>query len=304
MAEQAKIYWIHALTPVHVGSGEGAGFIDLPVMREKHTNWPFIPGSSVKGVLADSYGASGDGRKNDAMLRAAFGVEDSDESSSGNAGSLVFSDARLVCLPVRSLYGTFAWVTTALALNRLRRDLMEAGLGEKLAEVSGPASDEGLQVPTGVTTLLASAGKIYFNDLDFKVEENAVAATWGAELAKWLFPDEEVWRGDFQSRFAIVSDTVFNHLSETATEVCPRIRISPEKKIVADGALWYEESLPAETVAAGLVWCDRVYAKDAAAAKDAVKPKVLLDKFCSTARRLQIGGKASVGRGRVRCLFS
>ena len=32
-----KLYWIHALTPVHVGSGQGVGFIDMPIMREKTT---------------------------------------------------------------------------------------------------------------------------------------------------------------------------------------------------------------------------------------------------------------------------
>jgi CRISPR-associated protein Cmr4 len=300
MAEQAKMYWIHALTPVHVGSGEGAGFIDLPVLREKHTRWPYIPGSSVKGVLADSYRASVEARKTDPLLKAAFGLADDEDSTTANAGSLVFSDARLVCLPVRSLYGTFAWATTALALRRLRRDLTEAGVGASLAEVDGPDKDDAILVPAGVSSLLVSAGKVYFNDLDFSAREDAEAASWSGELAKWLFPDEEVWRTDFQNRFAIVSDTVFNHLSETATEVCPRIRISAEKKIVEGGALWYEESLPAETVTAGLVWCDRIYAS----ANGSLTPKALLDKYCSTAKRLQIGGKASVGRGRVRCLFS
>ena len=51
-------YWLHAVTPVHVGSGRGIGYIDLPVAREKVTDWPYIPGSSIKGVMADHFDAT------------------------------------------------------------------------------------------------------------------------------------------------------------------------------------------------------------------------------------------------------
>jgi CRISPR-associated protein Cmr4 len=60
------------------------------------------------------------------------------------------------------------------------------------------------------------------------------------------------------------------------------------------GALWYEESVPAESILAGVVWCDRVYPKDAP-----VTPEKLLSTYCKTVS-LQIGGKATVGKGRVR----
>ena len=98
-----KIYWIHAVSPIHVGSGRGVGHIDLPIVREKVTNWPFIPGSAVKGVVAASFEATDEARKNKADLRAAFGMSDSENSGAeSNAGSLVFSDARILCLPIKS----------------------------------------------------------------------------------------------------------------------------------------------------------------------------------------------------------
>src|SRR6266540_173056 len=122
MAELTKMYWLHALTPLHVGAGFGLGFIDLPIMREKITNWPIVPGSAVKGVLSSHFGADRD-RETTPALKAAFGTGGEENA---NAGSLVFADARLVCMPVRSLYGTFAWVTSPLALERLQRDLLTA----------------------------------------------------------------------------------------------------------------------------------------------------------------------------------
>ena len=42
----ARMYWLHALSATHVGAGRGIGYIDLPLHRDKVTNWPLIPGSA------------------------------------------------------------------------------------------------------------------------------------------------------------------------------------------------------------------------------------------------------------------
>ncbi|RMD58772.1 type III-B CRISPR module RAMP protein Cmr4, partial [Candidatus Parcubacteria bacterium] len=48
---QAKLMFLHALSPLHAGTGQGVGAIDLPIAREKGTEIPIVPGSSLKGVL-------------------------------------------------------------------------------------------------------------------------------------------------------------------------------------------------------------------------------------------------------------
>jgi CRISPR/Cas system CMR subunit Cmr4 (Cas7 group RAMP superfamily) len=58
----------------------------------------------------------------------AFGVASDGGQSSSNAGALIPTDARLVCLPVRSFQGTFAWCASPLALRMLHRDLTLAGM--------------------------------------------------------------------------------------------------------------------------------------------------------------------------------
>ena len=300
MAEEkkqlVKMYWIHALTPLHAGAGSGVGFIDLPIMREKTTTWPMLPGSAVKGVLADD-GGDADGRKKDPLRRAAFGIAESSEDGYGShTGSLVFGDARLVCLPVRSLYGTFAWVTSPLALRRLKRDLDAAGLGGDLASLQ---CESGALLVTKTSALAAPDGKkAYLADLDFSVKPEAAADAWAERLGHWLFADsEKEWSAEFSRRFAVVSGDTFDFLTETATEVNARVRIEATKKTVASGALWYEESLPAESVLAGLVWCDKDYSGQS------ISPEAILKRFCSGTKPLQMGGKATVGRGRVRCVF-
>ena len=51
------------------------------------------------------------------------------------AGKLTFTDARLLCLPVRSYKGTFAFVTCPLIVHRLARDLKALGLTHTLPEL-------------------------------------------------------------------------------------------------------------------------------------------------------------------------
>ena len=296
MTKPLRIFWLHALTPLHVGTGQGVGFIDLPVMRERATNWPLVPGSAVKGVRRD---AADDGNADKVLFKAAFGQADPGEGESerDNAGSLVFTDARLICLPVRSLLGTFAWVTAPLALQRLWRDLEAAGKAGELPKAFDMQGQAHLaQEPSSV--LRSEDDKVYLEDLDFPAHPCPVAQTWGKTLAEWIFPGDAIWQNLFIERFAVLPNDSFNFLCGTATEVNARIRIDQQTKTVAGGALWYEESLPAETILAGMVWCDRVFPKDATTLED------LLATYCSGELKLQIGGKATIGKGRIRCLFT
>ncbi len=113
-----KMYWLHALTPLHPGTGEGVGFIDLPVAREMVTAWPTVRGSSIKGVLSEAHQAAKQAdRMNSPMLRAAFGVEDGKEAGeTGNSGSLVFCDARMVALPAVASPLRKAWAERPIPL--------------------------------------------------------------------------------------------------------------------------------------------------------------------------------------------
>lgn len=298
MSENTKYertFWIHAVTPLHVGTGRGIGYIDLPIAREKVTNWPYIPGSAIKGVVANNFGASDvEERKKDPMLKAAFGItgESSTDEANSTAGSLIFTDARMVCLPIRSFYGTFAWVTSPFCLKRLARDL----------KIAVPAVDDKITALTTTSTKLLgsekSNTKIYLEDLDISTTKDPTADNVADVIASCVFPDDD-WRNIFKERFVIISDDIFTFLCEAGTEVNARIRIDEKTGIVAKGALWYEESLPVETILAGTVWCDCVYTKDKSVTKD-----LLLKKYCEEPLDLQIGGKASVGKGQIRCIFN
>jgi len=292
---QTRIYWLHALSPTHAGTGRCVGYIDLPIDRDGVTAWPIIRGSGFKGAWADHHGATTGARRSDATLRAAFGMAGDDFHSS--AGALIVSDARLVCLPVRSFRGTFAWCTSPLCLQMLRRTL-ELCHVQELPPAPKELPDHVARHVPG--TALVEEQQIYLEDLDFQAEECPTATAWGTKVAAWVFPEDENWQEQFQKRFVVLPDTAFDFLCETGSEVQTRVRIDDDSKAVAPGALWTEESLPAETILAGMVQCDRVFGRNG----EDITPSGLLDRFASDPLILQIGGKASIGRGRMRCLFT
>lgn len=290
MNNGSKLYWIHVVTPLHVGAGRGTGFIDLPIMREKLTGWPIVPGSAVKGVWKRQFQLSGVGQP---LLDAAFGKAGDEEKN--YAGSLVLTDARIAVFPARSLFGTFAYCTSPLVLRRLSRDMEMLGFDRTLPLLDGPKTEE---VCITSSSAVRKEEKVYLEDLDFLVKHNECCDSWADYLAGQLFPGDEKGRQIFKERFVILSGEVFNFLCETATEVNARVRIEDETKTVKNGGLWYEENLPVETVLAGIAWYERVWGASG------VTQESLEDTFCRQPFTCQIGGNSTIGKGYVRCIFT
>lgn len=48
-----KSYVVKVLTPLHIGAGQGLAHVDLPIVREVHTGFPFVPASGIKGALRE-----------------------------------------------------------------------------------------------------------------------------------------------------------------------------------------------------------------------------------------------------------
>lgn len=318
---QARVYWIHTLTPTHAGVGRGLGYIDLPIDRDCVTKWPIIRGSAIKGVWRDwteanwatLAGRLPTGVTHDEFMDRVFGrADDTQSEAMANSGALMPTDARLVCLPVRSFHGTFAWITSPLALQVLSRTLELAG--SQPPSVCSPDSDDTAFLTEG--SKLVGDKRVFLEDLDLNGQVEQAAGEWAKAIAGWVFPDDPDWQKTFQQRFAVVPDAVFDYLCETGTEVHTRVRIDDDTKTVVEGALWTEEALPAETILAGLLQCDRIYGSNSGK----LSPELILDVLASKADgekdnlspraaakkevNLQVGGKATAGYGQVRCVVS
>jgi CRISPR-associated protein Cmr4 len=282
-----RLLVIHALSPIHCGTGQAIGGIDLPIAREKPTQLPLIPGSSIKGVLRARPS------KDPQTHAAVFGPDT--ENASDNAGSVQFGDALLTFLPVRSMRGTFAWVTSPFMLRRVLRDAKALGIeignapeapGENEALVAGPK--------------LKAGDRVVFEDFDFAAKQSDAWKALAAKFAERLHgtaKESAAERQMFVDRACVVHDDVMAVLLQTCTEIAARIRLNNETKTVETGALWTEEALPVESVLVGLVTATPVLQKGGAVPKaDLLLQHVhkLLD------GALQLGGNATVGRGLCR----
>jgi len=285
----ARLVFVHALSPLHAGIGQGVGVIDLPTAREKATGLPFLPGSSLKGTLRDSC-------TNSTEQRQVFGPDTA--NASDHAGSAQFSDQRLLLLPVRSLAGTFAWVTSPYVLRRFARDASDAGAKGLPTSVPQPASLETCFVHAQEcaikTPISTDQTCVVLEDLDLQPTTHDDVTAWATWLAEQVFPADATWQPVLRARFCIVHDDVLGFLLQTATEITARIKLMENTKTVEKGGLWYEEALPAETVLAGLVVATPV-AKSGATAAGVFQALTGL-----MGKTMQFGGKATVGRGLCR----
>lgn len=284
-----ELLFVHAMSPLHAGTGQGIGVIDLPIAREKATNLPYLPGSSLKGALR---AACEDPKAKEKL----FGPDTA--NASDFAGTLQFSDQSLLLLPVRSMAGTFAYLTCPWVLLRLGQDAKAIGRQDLPALPAAPKKD---QIKVTLGSALKWNQTVVLEDLDLKADEDELLTRWAKWLGDRLFLGDADAAAALGSRLAVVHDDVFNYLAEQGTEVVARVKIQDDKKTVQKGGLWYEESLPAESVLYGMVLADSVRQRETV-----VPAAEALGEMRGMVQQLgvlQLGGKATVGRGICRLLW-
>jgi CRISPR-associated protein Cmr4 len=283
----AALLFIHAQTGLHPGSGTALGTVDLPVQRERHTQWPVIPGSTLKGILRDACRpAARNGQAREDWL-AAFGPETAEADK--HAGALSLTDARILAFPVRSLKGVFAWVTCPAVLERLKRDLNLARTdGNAFVLPTGPAKDKALCQENG--PLLVEGNKLVLEEFEFERTGDAKAvATW---VSRRGVADEPTQKR-LQKHLVVLHDDDFTHFVRHATEVVARVGLDYERKTVKQGALFYEEFVPAETLFYCVVLASASRRDGHGKSADDIL-KYLHDKLPPI---LQIGGDETIGKG-------
>jgi CRISPR-associated protein Cmr4 len=267
----------HAITSLHFGTGAGLSDIDQPTARELASGLPIAPGSSLKGCLRDRCA-------DEQTATEVFGPREKPEE---HAGSLQVHDLRLLCLPIRSLKGVFAWVTAPYALERLNRDLDLCGL----PAVPIPSLPDVAQCIVGADSALPlepRGADIVLQDFDL----TATPDTTGTIAA--LVSTLAVVAPAAGRRLCVVHDDVLTFFCSASLQVDARIALGEQSKTVKKGGLWYEESLPPETIMVAPI--------TAAPPKKVSKTD---DEIMSTvtsliARPIQAGGNASTGRGLLR----
>jgi CRISPR-associated protein Cmr4 len=299
--EKAAMLFLYCETPVHAGTGTSLSIVDLPIQRERITGLPIVQASSLKGVLRAETLLILERRKDpqaEDKVKVLFGPETGQASE--HAGCVSPHDARLLLFPIRSLVGVFAWATCPFVLERFKREMIAAGF-QIGWQVPNPANSQQALVAHDDT--IVADGKVVLEEFAFKAqpsEETKSIAEWLTKNAFPQSPEYKPFRDWLPHRFVILPDDAFRDFTQLATEVIARIRLKPETKTVAEGALWTEEHLPSETLLYAPIFVSKPLAPNANQLGLTDSDAVLQALSDLRLDRLQIGGDETVGRGIVK----
>ena len=296
MYKKSAVLTFYAETPIHMGSGQSVSYVDLPIQRERHTSFPVLWSSGIKGVIRDLASRVWNDKN---KVETIFGPED---GSSDFASCISITDAKILLYPVRSVKGVFAWITCPFVLKRFKEDLNAVGINFKYNDQDIKILD----VPDDKVFIASDNLKIQGQDKvaleEFVFEVDESQKTHVENLAKFLnkiLPDNPLAES-LQNHLAIVSDNVFKDFVNYAVEIRTRIRIDQTKGTVDKerGGLFSEELIPSESVFYSILFFKDSFKPGSN--MDAQKVFSEINSLLSDNSLLQLGGDETTGKGYVR----
>jgi CRISPR-associated protein Cmr4 len=327
MFQLAKPLFLTCETPLHAGSGDSLGVVDLPIQRERHTSFPKIEASSLKGALREAFEELNRDKTTDTeadkkvksenrkSIIAAFGPNDGDLY----AGALGFTDARLLLFPIKSMKGVFAWVTCPKALRQFAEDLKLTEDGPLVEDLPSNPADGKAILLQNTSSLVVNPSFLVLEEYTFVVEASNKKGIvkknkedqQPVNLAKWLadnlFAANSYWHEKAEKDIVVLSDNDFKDFVNLSTEVITRIKIDNTTGTVQKGALFTEEYLPAESVMYALVLASPEFlTQEEAKKKQKARPDTanesmnFFSKTIAKQQVVQLGGNATLGKGLLR----
>lgn len=298
-----QLLYLFTRTPLHVGAGSSVGAIDQPIQRERHTGFPIIPASSLKGTFADAWNDTliPDGDRKVRVKKDGDRLESSDaawlfgsdDANNACAGALQFSEAKLLAFPLRSAKGSFAWITSPLILNRYHR-----ALEAQYAPIDNwKEDDQAIFAKGGALDL--EEGQIVLEEYTFKHRSHDKLLNDASKHLAGLLEGDPVWSA-VKERLVILSDGMMSYFAKNACEVAQHVRISDETGTAEGGALFNQENVPGETLFYSLVhgFAERTAGKAEELRRSADEALGEFEKKLKVRKNVfQFGGDASTGLG-------
>ncbi len=278
--------FIYTETSLHAGVGSTVSVVDLPIQRERTTQFPIVQGSGIKGALRSQVA---DGENKQSAVEAVFGADTKNDNKF--AGAVSVGDARIVLFPVRSLSGVFAYITCPAVLARIGRDVstfprqvLEVGVEDALVSSK---------------TTIAASNRVVLEEFSFAAQSNQTVdriANWLADNALPQTDEYDYWRKKLRTSLVVLHDDAFRDFAQNSTEIVTRVRLDSAKKTVIDGALWTQEMLPSDTLL-----ISAIIARSTRDGEQTAPEAVVgwLQDVNNIPARIQLGGDETTGQGMV-----
>lgn len=282
--------FIYTISSLHAGVGSTVSVVDLPIQRERTTQYPIVQGSGVKGALRPI--ENGDNKTE--VERYFGGVrKDSQNRDISFAGAFSVGDARIVLFPVRSLVGVFAYVTCRAVLARVARDI------SSFPALPDAPSDESAWI-TGGSKVTVDNKAIVLEEFSFKAESDDALtkiAAWFANSAMPEAPAFQYWRDKVKDSLVVLPDDAFRDFVVNSTEVVTRVHLDDATKTVKNGMLWTQESLPADSLLMSSIIVRST--RDPNKSEDSATVLKWLKDEKNIPVEIQMGGDETTGQGLV-----
>ncbi len=309
MFNEKGLILFHCLTPIHMGAGQSVSYVDNVVQREKHTGFPTLWASGIKGVLRALCMRINNEIINEQKVKEIFGPENDAEE---RASIISITDAKILFYPVRSVKGIFAYITCPFVIKKFFNELKILGILQKY-QLFQNSKLEKLE--------LKDDEVIVDKQSDIKIENDAVG------LEEFSFKVENKNNlNDFDSfeiifnsngldfdfikrHLAIVSDDVFSDFVKYSVEIRTRIRINQETGTVENKALFTEELIPAESIFYSFIFAnkrDQQNGKQNKQQNEQQNERVLqkIEEVLNNVNGiLQLGGDETLGKGIVKAIL-
>jgi len=307
--------YLYLLTPLHTGGSANEGNL-MGIAREVHTEFPYMPASSLRGRIRAEMTKAFNLDGLDPNLKAEVELFFGRKIVGGlqpTEGEVWFSDAMLLFFPIASLSHHLMWISCPLWLERWSRWLSDDRTNpvktlaqqcrnhfkdsekSKTAISSFPPEQTYLQ-----TALLTQEEIVMLNFSPVKQELQTLVAQSGI-IAQLL------------DKILVLTDEDCIALVETGLQREVRVMLESSSKTVKGGSFRSEEAIPPETVMF-VPWGMKAFNSDVILGTDeghspsprsSVHNQQVKDQLLRSLQgRLQFGGLESLGRGWVQLATS
>ncbi|MBF2066492.1 MAG: type III-B CRISPR module RAMP protein Cmr4 [Calothrix sp. C42_A2020_038] len=268
--------YIYSLAPIHCG-GEGDLGNILEIAREVHTNFPYVPGSSLRGTLRNEVK-----QLDEVAVNILFGKELDNQGQMG-VHQVWFGDARLLWVPMRTMamnggQDVFCWVSC----HSLIRD---HAIMTQQDTVVFP--DEAVGTRPG--NYLVADAQIHVRQMsNDQKEATLLAGSWANSFKSSVQP---TW----ENNRIVLSDADFQVLMEHSLWTQVRNKIQDDDGINQAGSaevFWTDVCIPRDTILYYPWGYNLLNSNPVKSKEHDLLINVLQGLF-------QIGGQANVGRGWV-----
>lgn len=254
---------LYLLSPLHTGGTTQEGNL-LGIAREAHTEFPYLPSSTIRGRLRASVFTD---QGQDICYRL-FGNEITDQRESLTQGSIWVGDGSILWFPIASLSHGVLWVSCPMLLRRW-----------------STYQSEKPPIPNAYATNLNNSNQIYLKDVILQKSDLILWSDWKKFIPKGS-ETESI------ERVLVLPDKYFATVVQMGLWRQVKVKLD-EHKTVKDGSFRYEEAIPPDAV---------MYFPWGVTTQRKSEQSTLTEEFqdiLNSYSILQIGGQESLGRGFV-----